>query len=398
MNRQPAPYASDPDQTRGRLFTADLSRTRSPFQRDRDRIIHSTAFRRLQYKTQVFLQHEGRHFRTRLTHTLEVSQIARSLARALSLDEDLAEAVALAHDLGHPPFGHAGERVLDERMADYGGFDHNMQAIRVVTKLESRYAEHDGLNLSWETLEGILKHNGPLLERNGQPYGHYKETGLPFGWREAHEAFGLDLTSFASLEAQVAALADDIAYNAHDIDDALRAGLLSIDQLADVPFAGPIQREVVRRWPGLDAARQAHEIQRRVITRLVEDVIEATEANLVDLAPTTPDAVRSARRALVSFSTGVGAEILGLKAFLFANVYRAEEVMQPVREGEAIVGQLFDRLFLTGKLPEHWQERIDAATDDTERARVVCDFIAGMTDPYAVELHQSLFDGSPEFR
>ena len=398
MLRPTAPYASDPLKTRGRLFTADLSRTRSPFQRDRDRIIHSSAFRRLQYKTQVFLHHEGRHYRTRLTHTLEVSQIARSLARALSLDEDLAEAVALAHDLGHPPFGHAGERVLDERMAEYGGFDHNMQAIRVVTRLESRYAEHDGLNLSWETLEGILKHNGPLLERNGQPYGKYRETGLPFGWQEAHETFGLDLMSFAALEAQVAALADDIAYNAHDIDDALRAGLLSIEQLADVPFVGPIQREVTRRWPGLDGARQAHEIQRRVITRLVEDVVEATEANLVEHAPPTPDAVRAAHRAIAAFSTRVANELSGLKAFLFANVYRAEEVMQPVREGEAIVAHLFDRLFLTGTLPEHWQERSDAAVNDAERARVVCDFIAGMTDPYAVELYQSLFDGQPEFR
>ena len=396
--RPAAPYASDPLKTKGRLFTADLSRTRSPFQRDRDRIIHSTAFRRLQYKTQVFLHHEGRHYRTRLTHTLEVSQIARSLARALSLDEDLAEAVALAHDLGHPPFGHAGERVLNERMSAYGGFDHNMQAIRVVTKLESRYAEHDGLNLSWETLEGILKHNGPLLERNGQPYGHFKETGLPFGWQEAQEAFDLHLWSFASMEAQVAALADDIAYNAHDLDDALRAGLLRMEDLGDVPFVGPIQSEVLRRWPELDGIRQAHEIQRRVITRLVEDVIEATEANLVDSAPTTPDDVRAARQALVVFSPGVANELAGLKAFLFANVYRAEQVMQPVREGEAIVAHLFDRLFLSGKLPERWQARIDASRDEAERARTVCDFIAGMTDPYAVELYQSLFDGQPEFR
>ena len=347
--RDTAPYASDPLKTRGRLFTADLSRTRSPFQRDRDRIIHSTAFRRLQYKTQVFLQHEGTHFRTRLTHTLEVSQIARSLARALSLDEDLAEAVALAHDLGHPPFGHAGERVLDVKMEGFGGFDHNMQAIRVVTRLENRYAEHDGLNLSWETLEGILKHNGPLLERNGQPYGHYKTDGLPFGWQEAHETFDLDLSSFASMEAQVAAIADDIAYNAHDIDDALRAGLLEIGDLGDVPFVGPIEQEVVRRWPGLDRMRQAHEIQRRVITRLVEDVIEATEANLVEHAPTSPEAVRNARKALVAFSSGVANDITGLKAFLFTNVYRSETVMQPVRVGEGIVAALFDHLISNGQ-------------------------------------------------
>lgn len=396
--RPTAPYASSPEQTRGRLHVADLSRTRTPYQRDRDRIIHSTAFRRLQYKTQVFLHHEGSHYRTRLTHTLEVSQIARSLARALSLDEDLAEAVALAHDLGHPPFGHAGERVLNNKMAAFGGFDHNMQAIRVVTKLESRYAEHDGLNLSWETLEGILKHNGPLLERNGQPYGHYKHDGLPFGWQEIQSAFDLQLTSFASLEAQVAALADDIAYNAHDIDDALRAGILDIAQLAEVPFVGDIQREVVRRWPDLDKLRQAHEIQRRVITRLVENVIEASEANLVDHAPANPDAVRNARQALVAFSPEVAAEVASLKAFLFANVYRAETVMQPVREGEAMVGHLFDQLFQSGELPEHWCERIALAENDTERARVVCDFLAGMTDPYAIELYHGLFDARAEFR
>ncbi len=388
--RPTAPYASDPLETRGRLHVADLSRTRTPFQRDRDRIIHSTAFRRLQHKTQVFIHHEGAHFRTRLTHTLEVSQIARSIARALSLDEDLAEAVALAHDLGHPPFGHAGERVLNEKMAAYGGFDHNMQAIRVVTRLESRYAEHDGLNLSWETLEGILKHNGPLLEKNGQPYGRYKKEGLPFGWREAEEEFGLELTTFASLEAQAAAIADDIAYNAHDIDDALRAGLLKIEDLADVPFVGDIEREVVRRWPGLEKERQAHEIQRRVITRLVENAIEATEANIVDHAPTNSDAVRAARQALVAFSPDMASGVRDLAAFLFANVYRSEVVMQPVREGEAIVARLFDHLMEKGDLPQRWHEWADAATSDAARARIVCDFIAGMTDPYAIELHGSL--------
>ncbi len=388
--RPTAPYASDPQKTRGRLYMADLSRTRSPFQRDRDRIIHSTAFRRLQYKTQVFLHHEGTHYRTRLTHTLEVSQIARSLARALSLDEDLAEAVALAHDLGHPPFGHAGERILNDKMAAFGGFDHNMQAIRVVTKLESRYAEHDGLNLSWETLEGILKHNGPLLERNGQPYGHYKNEGLPFGWREAQEVLDLQLSSFASLEAQAAAIADDIAYNAHDIDDALRAGLLQVEDLADVPFVGDIQREVMRRWPGLEKERQAHEIQRRVITRLVENAIEATETNLVDHAPANPDAVRTARRALVAFSPEVADEVMGLKAFLFAHVYRAAAVMRPVREGEAMIDSLFDRLLAEGELPERWHERTEMAENEAARARVVCDFVAGMTDPYATELHKAL--------
>src|SRR5688572_6150367 len=231
-----APYASDPARSRGRLYSASESPTRSEYQRDRDRIIHSTAFRRLQHKTQVFLHHEGQHYRTRLTHTLEVSQMARSIARALRLNEDLAEAVALAHDLGHPPFGHAGERVLNEKMAPWGGFDHNLQAIRVVTRLENRYAEHDGLNLTWETLEGILKHNGPLVASDGTPAGRYRYDGLPFGLDDIPAAADLRLDSYASLEAQVAAIADDIAYDAHDIDDAIRARLLELPDLLEVPF------------------------------------------------------------------------------------------------------------------------------------------------------------------
>ena len=242
-----APYASDPANTRGRLYGASESPTRSEYQRDRDRIVHSTAFRRLQHKTQVFLHHEGQHFRTRLTHTLEVSQMSRSIARALRLDEDLAEAVALAHDLGHTPFGHAGERVLNDKMKPWGGFDHNMQAIRVVTRLENRYAEHDGLNLTWETLEGILKHNGPLVAADGSPGGRDRFEGLPFGLDDIAAAADLMLGSYASLEAQTAAVADDIAYNAHDIDDALRAKLITLPDLLDVPLAGPIVREVLVR-------------------------------------------------------------------------------------------------------------------------------------------------------
>ena len=292
----------------------------------------------------MFLHHEGSHFRTRLTHTLEVSQMPARWPAPLSLDEDLAEAVALAHDLGHPPFGHAGERVLNDKMAAYDGFDHNMQAIRVVTRLESRYAEHDGLNLSWETLEGILKHNGPLLEKNGQPFGEYRHKGLPFGWREAQETLGLELTTYASLEAQAAAIADDIAYNAHDIDDALRAGLLEIGDLADVPFVGEIEREVVGRWPDLDRLRQAHEIQRRVITRLVENAIETTEANLVDVAPherRTPCA--PARQALVAFSASVAEEVKRAQGFpLHQCLSRRTGHAVPCARGEAIVGRLFD--------------------------------------------------------
>src|SRR4051812_6580033 len=289
-----APYAADPEQSRGRLYPVSDSPTRSEFQRDRDRIVHSTAFRRLQYKTQVFLQHEGQHFRTRLTHTLEVSQMGRSIARALRLNEDLAEAVALAHDLGHTPFGHAGERVLNEKMSAFGGFDHNMQAIRVVTRLENRYAEHDGLNLSWEALEGILKHNGPLVDEDDRPVGHYVHEWLPFGLYDIPASADLMLSSYASLEAQAAAIADDIAYNAHDIDDALRARLIDMHGLVDVPLAGPVVREVLGRWPDIERSRQAHEVQRRLITRAIEDVLRATEAELAAFRPQSADDVRHA--------------------------------------------------------------------------------------------------------
>ena len=269
----PAAYASDPAASRGRLFPTSPSPTRSEFQRDRDRIIHSSAFRRLQYKTQVFLKHEGSHFRTRLTHSLEVSQIARSIARALNLNEDLAEALALAHDLGHTPFGHAGERALDARMRAHGGFDHNMQAIRVVTRIENRYATHDGLNLTWETIEGLLKHNGPLVDAEGKPVGRYAETGLPHGVDEKIAPADLMLSTFASLEAQAAAIADDIAYDAHDIDDAVRAEVMELDDLKEAPLAGEIVQEVKGLWPSLDAARATHETVRRLVTICIEDVI-----------------------------------------------------------------------------------------------------------------------------
>jgi dGTPase len=390
-------YAADPVNSRGRLFTVSDSPTRSEFQRDRDRIIHSTAFRRLQHKTQVFLHHEGNHFRTRLTHTLEVSQMARSMARALALDEDLAEAVALAHDLGHTPFGHAGERVLHAKMAAYGGFDHNVQAIRVVTRLENRYADHDGLNLSWETLEGILKHNGPLVDAAGRPVGRYVEEGLPAGVFDIPARADLMLASHASLEAQTAAIADDIAYNAHDIDDALRAGLISLPELAEVPMVGPIIEEVLARWPGIDPSRQAHEVQRRLITRAIEDVIRTTQEELDAVRPQSADDVRMAGRTLVRFSDATAAAEAGLKTFLFGHVYRSELVMAPVRRSEALVGRLFDRYMATADMPGHWGEMARDAATDGERARVVADFIAGMTDPYAEAEHARLFDGSRQF-
>jgi dGTPase len=389
-----ASYAADPTQSRGRLYATSDSPTRSEFQRDRDRIVHSAAFRRLQYKTQVFLHHEGQHFRTRLTHTLEVSQMARSIARALRLNEDLAEAVALAHDLGHTPFGHAGERVLHEKMAGFGGFDHNMQAIRVVTQLENRYATHDGLNLTWESLEGILKHNGPLIDDEDRPVGRYVETWLPFGINDIPASADLMLASHASLEAQSAAIADDVAYNAHDIDDALRAKLIAFDDLADVPLVGPIVREVLAAFPDIERSRQAHEVQRRLITRAIEDVIATAEFEISGVAPRSADDVRQAGRTLIHFSDETAEAERGLKRFMFEHVYRSEAVMAPVRHSQHLVADLFDHYFATAEMPNRWGATARAAGDDAARARVVADFIAGMTDPYAESEHRRLFDGT----
>ncbi|WP_404403890.1 deoxyguanosinetriphosphate triphosphohydrolase [Pelagibacterium halotolerans] len=393
-----APYASDPAKTRGRLVAPSASPTRSDFQRDRDRIIHSAAFRRLQHKTQVFLHHEGHHYRTRLTHTLEVSQIARSIARALQLNEDLAEAVALAHDLGHTPFGHAGERVLADCMAPWGGFDHNVQALRVVTVLENRYAGHDGLNLTWETLEGILKHNGPLVDRAGNPVGRYEREGIPAGIDAIPAREDLMLWSHAGLEAQAAAIADDIAYNAHDIDDAARAGLLLIEDLVDVPMVGPIATEVLREWPDLERGRQIHEVQRRLITRTIEDVITESEARIARAAPQSADAVRTCGRTLIGFSAAIAGEERAFKAFMFSRVYRSEDVMRPVLTSEAVVARLFDAYLKSGDMPGRWGRGYAMAENDKDKARIVCDFVAGMTDPFALDEHQRLFDDRPEFR
>jgi dGTPase len=393
-----APYASKPELSLGRLHGTGPSPTRSEFQRDRDRIIHSTAFRRLQHKTQVFLQHGGNHFRNRLTHTLEVSQMARSMARALRLDEDLAEAVALSHDLGHTPFGHAGERALHRCMEPYGGFDHNIQAIRVVTRLENRYAEHDGLNLTWETLEGILKHNGPLTNADGTPFGKYRAEGLPAGHDDIPAVADMRLSSHASLEAQAAAIADDIAYNAHDIDDALRANLIVLGDLIDVPLAGPIVREVLELYPDAAPKRQAHEVQRRLITRSIEDVITTTEANIGTAGVASAEDVRTAGQTLVTFSPTTAEAERGLKSFLFDRVYRHEAVMVPVRQSEAVVADLFVRYLATHDLPGRWGVAAHAALSETASARVVADFIAGMTDPYALDEYARLFDARPEFR
>lgn len=390
-----ARYAVLPHESKGRLFEEAASPTRTPFQRDRDRIIHSSAFRRLQAKTQVFLYHEGDMFRTRLTHTLEVSQIARSIARALSVDEDLAEALALSHDLGHTPFGHAGERALNKVMQPYGGFDHNAQSLRAVTALEQCYAEHDGLNLSWETLEGLVKHNGPLTDRDGKGIGHY-EDGLPYAIRVYAEQQDLMLWSYASIEAQAAAIADDIAYNSHDIDDGLRAMLISLDQLRDVPLVCDLLKEVEATYPGLSEERTAHEIVRRLITRMVEDVINTSMDNLKRLAPQSVEDVRNASETIVHFSSEMTAAVTGIRQFLFHNVYREDHVMRIMRGAEQVLEDLFVYHFnAPDMMPLNWQFDLDGAPRKLV-ARRVADYVAGMTDRFAIQEHQRLFDVTPD--
>jgi dGTPase len=393
-----APYASDPAESRGRLHPEPSSPTRNAFRRDCDRIIHSTAFRRLAHKTQVFVFHEGDHFRTRLTHTLEVTQVARSLARALGLDEDLAEALALAHDLGHPPFGHAGERALDRCLADFEGFDHNAQTLRVVTTLERRYAEFDGLNLTWETLEGVVKHNGPLTERSGEPSGRYRRRGLPHAIRVHAESQDLELWSWPSAEAQIAAFADDIAYDAHDIDDGLRAGLFTFDDLAGVEMIGDILREIRAAYARLDAGRESHELMRRLITRLIEDVIAETGRRMRALAPRGAGDVRLAGRPIVGFSAEIAAADGAIKRFLGLRMYRHARIMRIMGEAESVVCDLFGRYAAAPEdIPVEWAQNVDAG-EQPGRLRRVADFIAGMTDRYALIEHARLFEVTPELR
>jgi dGTPase len=393
-----APYASDPAGTRGRLYPEAVSRTRNPFRRDCDRIIHSTAFRRLAHKTQVFVFHEGDHFRTRLTHTLEVTQIARSLARALGLDEDLAEALALAHDLGHPPFGHAGERALDRCLADYEGFDHNAQTLRVVTALERRYAEFDGLNLTWETLEGVVKHNGPLIDRQGEPLSRYRRRGVPHAIRVHARIQDLELWSWPSAEAQVAALADDIAYDAHDIDDGLRAELFRLDDLAEVDLVRDILQEIRAAYALLDAGREAHELVRRLITRLIEDVIAEAGHRLRVLAPRCAADLRLAGEPAVGFSAGMAAADRAIKRFLGGHMYRHARIRRIMGEAEGVVGDLFARYIAApADMPVEWAQSADA-DEEPARLRRVADFIAGMTDRYALIEHARLFEVTPDLR
>jgi dGTPase len=380
-----APYACRPEETRGRLYAEPDSALRSPFQRDRDRVIHCTAFRRLKHKTQVFVYHEGDHYRTRLTHSIEVAQIARTISRALGLNEDLAEALALAHDLGHTPFGHAGEDALGEVMRSFGGFDHNDQTLRILTKLEHRYAEFDGLNLTWETLEGTVKHNGPLLKPG-------RTTTLPATIADYVRKHDLELATQPSAEAQLAALSDDIAYNNHDIDDGLRAGLFTVADLTEIPVVGPAFREVAQRYPGIDEPRLIAESIRRVIDRMVGDLVTETRRRLAESGVRNVENIRNSADPVVAFSEAMRANDKALKAFLFERMYRHYKVNRMASKARRIVQEMF-HLFLAEPecLPTEWRaasgEPGSAAT-----ARIVADYIAGMTDRFALDEHARLFD------
>jgi len=382
-----APYAVAWEGSRGRLHPEAESATRTPFQRDRDRIIHSTAFRRLKQKTQVFVAHEGDHYRTRLTHSLEVAQIARTGARILGLDEDLTETLALAHDLGHPPFGHAGERALNSCMKAYGGFDHNAQALRLVTKLEERYPRFDGLNLTWETLEGLVKHNGPLL-REGRTLAD-----LPGYIGEYDALHPLELSSFASLEAQMAALSDDIAYNNHDIDDGIHAGLFTLEELAArSELVAETLGGVRRDFPSLSASRLAAEVVRRLIGVWMDDLMSQTRRNLAEAAPDSAAAVRAAGRPMVSFSAEMQARDKDLRVFLTEKMYRHYKVNRMMSQAQRVVTSLFE-LFLAEPetLPPEWSIRA-RGQEPAKKARVVCDYISGMTDSFALDEHRRLFN------
>ena len=393
--RRVAPFAAQARAGRGRLHPEAASPTRSDFQRDRDRILHSTAFRRLAWKTQVFVPMQGDHFRTRLTHTIEVSQIARALARGLALDEDLAEAVALAHDLGHTPFGHSGEDALDGLMARWGGFDHNAQALRVVTALERRYADFDGLNLTWETLEGLVKHNGPLLDAAGRPAPAWARRGVPADILAFDRRLPLDLASHAGAEAQAAALADDIAYDAHDIDDGLRAGLLTLDDLREVDFLRELLDEIAAWRPALERPRVIHELVRRVITRFVEDALTQSGRRLAALAPADVAAVRGAEAPVVALSAAMQAADRAIKDFLFPRLYRHPKVMAVRARADDVLRDLVRRfLAAPDDLPEEW--RPSPGASEAVLARTVADYVAGMTDRYALAEHRRLFATTPD--
>jgi len=385
MSEHLAPYATRWQESRGRLHPEMESQIRTPFQRDRDRIVHSTAFRRLMHKTQVFISPEGDHFRTRLTHSIEVAQIARSIARALRLDEDLAEAQALAHDLGHTPFGHAGEEALNAVMAPWGGFSHNDQTLRILVHLEQRYAEFDGLNLTWESLEGVVKHNGPLA---GAEAGQSEP--LPATIAHYNLRHDLALASWPGPEAQVAALADDIAYDHHDLDDGLRAGFFDIEALEEVPHVAEMFYSVAKKYPDAAPARIIHETVRRLIDAMVRDLLDETGRRLSAAAPETVSDIRGLGHATVAFSDAMGQKDRALKDFLFANMYRRAPVMRETDKARVVVTDLFARLMAApDRLPGEWREQ-SGGTDEAGRARLVADYIAGMTDRYAMQEHERL--------
>jgi len=388
-----APYACRASESRGRDVREPESAVRSAFQRDRDRIIHSTAFRRMKHKTQVFVYHEGDHYRTRLTHSLEVAQIARTIARALRLNEDLAETLALAHDLGHPPFGHAGEAVLDDVMAPYGGFDHNGHTMRLLTELEHRYPGFAGLNLTWETLEGLAKHNGPLLAapiESAEPPG-----GLPFGLAASLESRDLELHTWPSAEAQVAAIADDVAYNNHDIDDGLRAGLFTMAALSEVGPAGRILAAVDKEWPDLPETVRIHELVRRLIGEMVEDILAQSRGSLAELGPRSVGDIRAAGAPVVAFSQRWHEDIAALRGFLWEKMYRHRFVMRTTSKAKRLVRSLFDLYTREPELmPAEWAARAGGEAQEAVTARAVADFIAGMTDRFAVREYNKLFDMS----
>jgi dGTPase len=385
-----AAYATQAQMSAGRVHDEAGCPMRTPYQRDRDRIVHATAFRRLTYKTQVFVFHEGDHYRTRLTHSLEVAQIARAIARMLALDEDLAEALALAHDLGHPPFGHAGERALAQAMAPWGGFDHNAQSLKVVTRLERKYAAFDGLNLTFETLEGLAKHNGPVK-------GDVADEVLLGAIAEAGLTGRLHLDQFAPAEAQAAAVADDIAYNSHDLDDGLRAGLIDLDELAAVPLAGAFVRTALAA--GMDKQRVIYEVNRRIITAMIDDVVGESRGRLAGMPAQSLDGVRAAGRPVVAASAGRERDMAGLQRYLHANVYRHPRVMRVVAGAETIVRDLFARYHAEpSELPPSWRAAAERSGGEQSRAQVAADFVAGMTDRFAIQEHARLFDATPELR
>jgi dGTPase len=377
-----ASYASDPDESRGRLYSEDESTFRSCFQRDRDRIIHASAFRRLKHKTQVFIEHEGDYFRTRLTHSIEVAQVARTISGALGLNAELTEAVALAHDLGHTPFGHTGEEALSQLMAPYGGFDHNAQAIRIVTHLERHYADFDGLNLTWETLEGIAKHNGPVTGE------------MPWALAAYEKRHDLELGTYASAEAQVAAISDDVAYNHHDLHDGLRAELFSTDDLAELPVLDGCFARVDEIYPGLNYYRRRHEALRRFFGLLVEDVINVAQANLDTLKPTSATDIRHAGRQIIRFSDPLFQDLKVIRQFLFERMYRAPSVVQMRSEVTNMIEELFP-FFLVNpdQLPKQWRKDVEEADGEVALARIVSDYISGMTDRFAIQCYTRFLGG-----